>query len=130
MKPVVTVLAWTLTLLIVDQVWIQGAAKLHQDMVQKVQGSPLVVDLVAGAGFYALGAIAFYHFLLNNPVVTKSNVWYYGLVLGLCMFGTFDFTNKAIFKNYSWDYALKDTLWGGFVFSFVSTLIYYVKDAY
>ena len=128
MTPTVITLAWTLLLLAIDQIWIQGASSLHRSVVQAVQGSELTVDLVAGAGFYALGALAFYTFLLNNPSVNEKNVALYAFILGICMFGTFDLTNKAIFKNYTWDYAIKDTLWGGFVFAVTSFIIYQVKS--
>ena len=40
------------------------------------------------------------------------------------MYMTYDFTNKAVFVEYQWDYAIKDALWGSFVFGLVSYLIY------
>jgi uncharacterized membrane protein len=45
-----------------------------------------------------------------------------GGLLGLVIYGTFNFTNYAMFKNYDMTTGLKDTVWGGVLF-FLTTLI-------
>jgi uncharacterized membrane protein len=40
------------------------------------------------------------------------------------MYGTFDLTNKAIFKDYEWSYAIADTLWGGFAMGLASYICF------
>ena len=32
--------------------------------------------------------------------------------MGFLMYSTFDLTNKAIFSDYTWNYAVKDVIWG------------------
>ena len=44
-----------------------------------------------------------------------------GGMLGLVIYGTFNFTNIAMFKEYDLLTGLKDTVWGGVLF-FVATL--------
>ena len=40
------------------------------------------------------------------------------------MYATFDLTNKAVFSDYKWEYAIKDTLWGSFAVG-LSSYFYY-----
>ena len=45
-------------------------------------------------------------------------------ILGFCVYGIYEFTNIAIFKNYKWIAAIVDTLWGGILF-YTATYITY-----
>jgi uncharacterized membrane protein len=38
-----------------------------------------------------------------------------GLILGFVAYGTFDLTNHAILKSWSWKITIADMLWGSFV---------------
>ena len=49
----------------------------------------------------------------------------YGGGLGLLLYGMFNTTNIAIFKNYSYFIALIDTLWGFIVFT-LSSYIFFI----
>ena len=48
---------------------------------------------------------------------------FFSVLLGLLTFGVFDFTSLALFKSYPIKFALVDTLWGGFVFGVVGTVL-------
>jgi len=37
---------------------------------------------------------------------------------------TYDLTNKAIFNDYTWDYCLKDIIWGTFLYGVVSYIMF------
>ena len=45
-------------------------------------------------------------------------------ILGLCIYGVFDFTNYAIFKNYNMFIGALDMLWGGILYYVVTWLTY------
>ncbi len=47
-----------------------------------------------------------------------------GSLMGVCIFGIFDFTNKTLMKDYPLDFALVDTLWGGLMFSILSCILW------
>ena len=110
--------------LLIDSIWLIGYQKGHQDQIQSIQHSPLQMDYKAGSLFYLLFApLAFLYFV--KPFSTsKKNAFVNGSVLFFLMYGTFDITNKAIFKEYKWDYALKDTLWGTIVGGITSYLLF------
>jgi uncharacterized membrane protein len=101
-----------ISLLIIDSIWLKGASRLHAEMTLAVQNSPLKVSPLWAAGFYLLAALAFKQVII--PLSGGKDVFKTGALLGLLMYGTFDFTNKAIFSKYTSDYAVMDTAWGAF----------------
>ena len=42
------------------------------------------------------------------------------MILGWVIYGTFDFTTGAIFKDYDLNTMLMDTVWGGILFGLVT----------
>ena len=57
--------------------------------------------------------------------VIKSNKSIYdAFILGIIIYGTYDFTNIGIFKNYDILTGVIDTLWGGILLS-LTTYFYY-----
>jgi len=110
-------------LLVIDMVWIRGFTSFHKTQLEKVQKSPLQIDMKAGTLFYVLAAIAYFQ-IIKKMSINKEDAFKKGALLGLLMYGTFDITNKTIFKDYTWDYAIKDTLWGTFAMGIASYIAY------
>ena len=109
--------------LVIDSIWLIGGKKLHQKTVQDVQKSELKIDKLAGLLFYVLAAIIFILIVKRYSNKDPIKALQLGALLGLAMYGTFDITNKAIFKDYTWSYALMDMTWGSFVFGLTSYCI-------
>ena len=62
--------------------------------------------------------------LIDKQGEKQSNIVRNSIILGLIIYGVFDFTNLAIFDNYSLKLGLIDMLWGGILFgvsSYVAT---------
>lgn len=108
---------------IIDLVWIISAQKFHQKVVEDVQHSPLVLNPVAGSLFYIIAPFA-YLFFIENESKNVREAAENGAKIGFLMYGTFDFTNKAIFKSYPWTYTALDTLWGTFCMSLTSAIVF------
>lgn len=102
-------------LLLIDLVWLKGASKMHNATVQAVQKSPLQINFSWAAAFYVLAVIAFLFIVMPLSHGDPVRAGLYGALCGLLMYGTFDFVNKAIFKEYPTSYAVTDTVWGTFV---------------
>lgn len=103
---------FAIVLFCIDMIWLKGAAKMHSDNVEAVQNTKLNAQYKWGLAFYALAAVAFVYIIQPMSKNKVRDAIVYGSLLGLLMYGTFDFTNKAIFTNYSTCYAIMDTLWG------------------
>lgn len=108
-------------LFFIDMIWI--SQPFHKKLYEQVQNSTLVVDKKAVALFYLLAPLAFIYFI--RPLSkTKKDALFYGVIMGFLMYMTYDLTNKAVFREYTWDYAINDVIWGSVVFGVVSYLIY------
>lgn len=97
--------------IVIDLVWILGARKMHANTVEKVQGSVMQVDPIPAALYYLLAPLA-YIFIIKPYSKNLTDVIKLAALIGFLMFGTFDLTNKAIFKNYPWSYTIMDIMWG------------------
>jgi uncharacterized membrane protein len=115
-----------LILLLVDSIWVIGASKIHSNVIQSVQKSPVKVSLLAAILFYFLAALGYMLILRKLSTDTKS-AFLYGMLLGLLMYGTFDLTNKAIFTDYPWTYTIADMTWGTICIGVVSAIMYKIN---
>lgn len=81
-------------------------------LIQKIQNAPIKLDFIALVLVYIFDIFLLYYFIiLPNLSITKA------FLLGMCVYGVFEFTNKSLFKNYSYTLCILDTIWGGLLFS-------------
>ena len=113
-------------LLLIDSVYLFGLKDIHNKVFSKIQKSPLELNLKYGSLFYLF--VPFAYLYIIKPLSSKDknafSVAKYGAFLGLLMYGTFDITNLALFKEYPPWYALMDTLWGAFAIMITSVLVF------
>ena len=84
------------------------------------------VNMLAAAIVYILIGIQWYVFIYKK--ISKTNMLEMvtkAFILGFTTYGIFDFTNLALFKDYTLKTALIDTIWGGILYKLV-TLIQYL----
>ncbi len=106
-------------LIAVDFLYLSFSSSFAKAMFEKIQGSPLRFNYLAAAVVYLVLA-----YLLTRPYVDS---WTTAFGLGMATYAVYDFTNLATLKNYSVQFAIMDTLWGGTLFALAhfiySTLI-------
>jgi uncharacterized membrane protein len=95
-------------LTIIDSVYLYLTKSLFEKMVLQIQNSDIQIRLNSAIMVYILITIGLYYFIIKEK---KSP--YEAALLGLVIYGVFDFTNYAIFKNYNIYIGLLDTIWGG-----------------
>ena len=115
-------------LLLIDSIYLFGLKDTHNKVIQKIQNSPLEVNLKYGSLFYLLAPFAYLYIIKPLSLSSKDkdvfSVAKYGAFLGLLMYGTFDITNLALFKDYPSWYALMDTVWGMTAMMITSVLVF------
>lgn len=106
-------LATAVAFLVLDMIWLAGLAKDFN----KSQIGPLLqmpINFPAAAAFYVL-YIAGLVFFAVRPAVA-SGEWTQALALGagvgLLAYGTYDLTNMATLKGWTWAMAGVDMAWG------------------
>ena len=103
---------------LIDIIYLSFFGKEFLSMVNKIQNSESNIKYISALFAYIFIIIVIYKFIiLENKSPLDA------FILGLCIYGIFDTTNYALFNNYSLDVAIKDTLWGGFLFYLVTIFV-------
>jgi uncharacterized membrane protein len=115
MKIFLTIL---LILLAVDSVYLFLTKSIFGEVVAKIQRTAIQFRLEGAVVVYLLLALGLYYFIIKPGCSPWEAAF-----LGLVIYGTFDFTNYAMFKNYDLMTAMMDTVWGALLF-FITTFIF------
>jgi len=129
-------IATIIIVLIADFIWLYLNKNNYNSLVTKVQGSTIQLNFIGGALSYLFLIIGL--FVFSIPMITneynknkKQSLlllsMLYGGVLGLVIYGVFNTTNMAIFKNYDVSVAIMDTTWGFFIYTFAAYLFMILK---
>jgi uncharacterized membrane protein len=62
---------------------------------------------------------------LNYFIISKNKSVYDAFIFGIIIYGVYETTNYAIFKNWSIKSVILDTIWGGILLSLTTKIIYY-----
>ena len=113
-------------MLILDAIWLSTMAPRFY--------RPLLQDLLADS-FRLQPAIAFYFLYVTGITILAvlpaidTGRWttaaFYGLVLGLVAYGTYDLTNQATLRIWPVQITLVDLVWGGFLTSTTAVAGFY-----
>ncbi len=107
-----TIIIILVIMLALDSIYLYATSSIFGVLVAKIQRTAMQVRLSGAIVVYLLLALGLYYFIIKDD----RSAWEAGL-LGLIIYGTFDFTNYAMFKNYDLSVAIMDTLWGGILFA-------------
>ena len=97
----------------------QIMSPMWKKMIEDIQLTPFTVKKYSAFIAYLLLALGLAIYSLPNirkEHILKDSIIYGGL-LGLIIYGVFDFTNLAIIQKYNLKIALIDMMWGGILFT-------------
>ena len=92
-----------LLLILIDLPWLLLIGETAQKLVLRIQGSDLKLRYAPALVVYL--ALAY--------LVTKTESPMEAFKVGVAVYAVYDFTNYAMFKNYTLSFAIMDSLWGG-----------------
>ena len=107
-----------LILVALDSIYIYFTKSIFGQLIAKIQRTALDVRVLGAVIVYLLLAIGLYLFILEP----RRPLWY-AAILGLVIYGVFDFTNYAILKNYDLSVALMDTVWGATLMTLTTYIV-------
>ncbi len=99
-------------MLAIDSVYLYLTKSIFGQLVAKIQRTALEFKLVGAVVVYILLAVGLYVF-----IVEPGKPLWQAALLGLVIYGVYDFTNYAIFKKYDLMVALMDMIWGSVLFT-------------
>ena len=103
---------------LVDAGFLYLISNNFQTMVKKIQGTPLNMELLPTIACYIILVSSLYYFVIN-----KKGSYLDAFLLGFFIYGVYETTNMAIFKDWSYKVGLIDLTWGGFLF-LITTYLY------
>ena len=103
---------------LVDVGFLHLMSNNFQTMVKKIQGTPLKMKLLPTIACYIILVSSLYYFVIN-----KKGSYLDAFLLGFFIYGVYETTNMAIFKDWSYKVGLIDLTWGGFLF-LITTYLY------
>jgi uncharacterized membrane protein len=118
---IVTILV---TMLALDAFWLTSTAASTREMFARVQKEPLQFRYGPAAIVYVLMTIGLYFFVVD-PANTWVDAAWKGALLGLVVYGTYDWTNYATLKYYTPQFAITDMLWGSVLFGVTAAIAKY-----
>jgi len=115
----------TIVLLVLDILWVTlYMNKAYKKQVQDIQGTEMKGRVYLGAIAYVLMVVGLNLFVLPN--IRKGHELIdslkYGATFGLVVYGIYDMTAGAVFKDWDLKLATVDIIWGSFVF-FISAYV-------
>ena len=115
---VITIFTILFVMLALDSVYLYLTKSIYGQLVAKIQRTSLELKWAGAIIVYALLAIGLYIFILEPG----KPLWQAAL-LGLVIYGVFDFTNYAMFKKYDLSIALMDMIWGSILFTSTTYIV-------
>tara|TARA_B110000305_G_C19391904_1_gene615346 strand:+ start:120 stop:494 length:375 start_codon:yes stop_codon:yes gene_type:complete len=104
--------------IIVDALFLYLMSNNFQTMIKKIQGTPVTMKIFPTIFSYLILISSLYYF-----VIYKKGSLFDAFLLGFFIYGVYETTNMAIFKDWNVYVFIIDLTWGGFLF-LITTYLY------
>ena len=110
---------------ILDGIYLNLIKGYFNKQIKSIQGSEIQINFIAVAITYILLI-----FGLNYFIIQKHKSIQDAAILGLIIYGVFEFTNLALFKNWSILTVILDTAWGTILFALTTAIVYKITGIF
>ena len=108
----------SIVVLVLDMIYISCVKTLFNKLIKGIQGSDIKLDLGATFLDYILIIFSMYYFIIQKNASIEE-----AMILGLCIYGIYELTNMAVFKRWTWQVVMIDSIWGAVLYG-TSTFLY------
>ena len=108
-------------LLLLDAIYLYAIKKMFETQITSIQREPMRVRAFGAVVCYILLIGGLYHFILK----THRPIWD-AFFFGIVIYGVYESTNYALFKQWKWEIMFMDTLWGGILMALTTFAVYFV----
>ena len=105
-------------LVVIDSIYLNFIKDYFSNQVKIIQKSPIKVNILATFLCYIFLITGLNYFIISQKKSPRD-----GFLLGLIIYGVYETTNWALFKNWSILTVLIDTLWGAILFGLVTLIV-------
>jgi uncharacterized membrane protein len=110
---------------VLDGFYLNFVKDYFNSQVKKIQGTPIKINLIYTAITYV-----FLIFGLNYFIIQKHRSVKDAALLGLVIYGVYEFTNISLFSNWSLLTVIMDTTWGTILYSLTTFLVYKIMEIF
>jgi uncharacterized membrane protein len=110
---------------VLDGVYLNLIKNYFNEQIKSVQGSEIKINLVSAAITYI-----FLIYGLNYFIIKKNRSVSDAALLGLIIYGVYEFTNLSIIKNWYILTTIIDTTWGAVLFGLTTAIIYKLRQIF
>jgi uncharacterized membrane protein len=110
---------------VLDGYYLNFVKDYFNSQVKKIQGTPIKINLIYTAITYV-----FLIFGLNYFIIQKHRSVKDAALLGLVIYGVYEFTNISLFSNWSLLTVIMDTTWGTILYSLTTFLVYKIMEIF
>ena len=103
---------------VIDFIYLNLIKDFFGKQIKSVQGSEIKVNLLGVALCYIFLIIGINYFIIKPRKSVQD-----AFLLGLIIYGVYETTNYALFKNWSIVTVIMDTLWGGILFAITTYIV-------
>lgn len=117
MDKILSFIIIAILVLVIDLIWLSlFLGKYFRKMVMKIQGGENEMDLNKGYALvsYLLIIFSIYYFLILKD--EDEDKYLDAFLLGIFVYGIFEYTSAAIFKDWEPLALFLDTFWGGILY--------------
>jgi uncharacterized membrane protein len=107
-----------IVLTLIDFIYLRIIKDFFSNQVKNVQGSPVKINYLGAALCYIFLIVGINYFIIK-PRKSVSDAF----LLGIIIYGVYETTNYALFKNWSILTVIIDTLWGGLLFASTTYIV-------
>lgn len=123
LEQVITFVVSAVVMILLDSLYLTSAAGgVFQNLIKKIQGTPLKLNLKGAFLAYVGLVIVINMFVLLQPKIPEKKKYLLAFFLGLCIYVVYEGTNLAIFKDWNWIAVGIDSVWGGILF-LITTIV-------
>lgn len=97
---------------LIDMVYLTSAKHFFQTQIKAVQKTDLVLNPTSTLLCYIILTTGIFYFAIYKKLSLIETA-----LLGLFVYGVYETTTHAIFKEWKWITVLMDTVWGAILFS-------------
>jgi uncharacterized membrane protein len=111
-----------LVVLFLDFIYLTLFQNYFKKVFKQIQKTPLVINYKGVILSYLFIILSIYYFFVNQKLSLFSM-----FLLGLFIYGIYEFTNYATLKKWPIQMVFFDTLWGGILYFATAFIIQYIQ---
>ena len=111
-----------IVLVVLDGIYLNIIKQHFNKQINAVQGSNIKPNFMAAILTYIILIFGLNYFVIRKRLPITD-----AMLFGLVIYATYELTNMALLKNWSWITVILDTAWGSILFGLTTAIVYKVS---